>query len=81
MNARRLKLLGIWNANNISIKSTMYLNINLVNFYLFRLREYNGYNIIIIDNLAIMQLYVKIKLILKVYFTKLQLARAYFIKK
>ena len=52
-NARRLIVLGILKANNLSTKSTMYLNTNLVNLYLFQLREYNGNNIIIIDRVAI----------------------------
>ena len=47
------KSLGILNASNLSIKSTMYLKTNLVNFGLFQLRECNENNIMIIDKVAI----------------------------
>ena len=53
MNARKLKLLGIFNLKNLSVKSTIYLNTNLVNLHLFQLKEYNGNNIIVTIKLAI----------------------------
>ena len=41
VNARRIKLLGILNSKNLSIKPAMNLNTNLGNFHLFQSREYN----------------------------------------
>ena len=64
MNARQLKLLDILNANNLSIKFTMYSNTNLVNFHLFQLREYNDNTIIVIDKVTIYEASMKFRLIL-----------------